>query len=277
MERNVNYRRKLDRRKCQSDCHERNLSGAGLIVWNNAGCGCNCGEYLDGLSLIWSKYYKKIDAILRADTSSIETLKERISVFRAGVEKNPSTKELIILMAVGFVGVGLSHYFADITMPVMKNHEEWLNNNRLSALNSDFLVGFICYFNWVDAFFHKVQSSRRIWSIKVGIRFHLHPGCYYRHENEHWRSIFESRIVSSGTYLDADTCYYIIDCSISDKSTFLFVAVGSQANIGGAASAPVVASAFSPSLAPVGVILAVLGYAVGTYGAIICAQIMAGM
>ena len=58
------------------------------------------------------------------------------------------------------------------------------------------------------------------------------------------------------------------------KAPFFFVAVGSQANIGGAASAPVVASAFHPSLAPVGVLLAVLGYALGTYGAYICGLMM---
>ena len=45
------------------------------------------------------------------------------------------------------------------------------------------------------------------------------------------------------------------------------MAVGSQANVGGAASAPVVATAFHPSLAPVGVLIAVLGYALGTYAA----------
>ena len=61
------------------------------------------------------------------------------------------------------------------------------------------------------------------------------------------------------------------------RAPFFFVAVGSQANVGGAASAPVVASAFSPSLAPVGALLAVLGYAIGTYGAIICAEIMRAM
>ena len=54
------------------------------------------------------------------------------------------------------------------------------------------------------------------------------------------------------------------------KAPFFFVAVGSQANIGGAASAPVVASAFHPVLAPVGVMMAVLGYVVGTYGAWLC-------
>jgi len=48
------------------------------------------------------------------------------------------------------------------------------------------------------------------------------------------------------------------------KSPVFFLAVGSQANIGGAASAPVVAAAFHPNLATVGVLLAVLGYSTGT-------------
>ena len=58
------------------------------------------------------------------------------------------------------------------------------------------------------------------------------------------------------------------------KAPFFFVAVGSQANVGGAASAPIVASAFSPALATVGVLLAVLGYALGTFAAIFCALMM---
>ena len=58
------------------------------------------------------------------------------------------------------------------------------------------------------------------------------------------------------------------------KAPLFFLAVGSKANIGGAASAPIVAAAFHPSLASVGAILAVLGYALGTYGAIICAELM---
>jgi uncharacterized membrane protein len=58
------------------------------------------------------------------------------------------------------------------------------------------------------------------------------------------------------------------------RAPFFFVAVGSKASVGGAASAPVVAAAFHPALAPVGVLLAVLGYALGTYGAILCAQLM---
>lgn len=52
------------------------------------------------------------------------------------------------------------------------------------------------------------------------------------------------------------------------------MAVGSQANIGGAASAPVVAAAFDPALAPVGVLLSVFGYALGTYGGYICGLLL---
>ena len=54
------------------------------------------------------------------------------------------------------------------------------------------------------------------------------------------------------------------------KAPIFFVAVGSQANIGGAASAPIVASAFHPTLAPVGVLLAVAGYVLGTYAGLLC-------
>ncbi|MCH7873618.1 MAG: DUF819 family protein, partial [Planctomycetes bacterium] len=58
------------------------------------------------------------------------------------------------------------------------------------------------------------------------------------------------------------------------RAPIFFVAVGSQANIGGAASAPVVASAFHPSLAAVGALLAVAGYVLGTYAAILCMHLM---
>ena len=61
------------------------------------------------------------------------------------------------------------------------------------------------------------------------------------------------------------------------KAPLFFLAVGSQANVGGAASAPIVASAFHPSLATVGVLLAVVGYALGTYCAWICGVLMQGV
>jgi uncharacterized membrane protein len=58
------------------------------------------------------------------------------------------------------------------------------------------------------------------------------------------------------------------------RAPIFFAAVGSQANVGGAASASVVAAAFHPALAPVGVMLAVAGYVLGTYGGLVCAVLL---
>jgi len=58
------------------------------------------------------------------------------------------------------------------------------------------------------------------------------------------------------------------------KAPIFFVAVGSQSNIGGAASAPIVAAAYHPSLAPVGVLLAVAGYVLGTYAGLLCGSML---
>jgi uncharacterized membrane protein len=48
------------------------------------------------------------------------------------------------------------------------------------------------------------------------------------------------------------------------KVPFFYFAIGSQSNIGGPASAPVVAAVFHPALAPIGALLGTLGYATGT-------------
>ena len=58
------------------------------------------------------------------------------------------------------------------------------------------------------------------------------------------------------------------------RAPIFFVAVGSQANIGGAASAPAVAAAYHPSLAPVGALMAVAGYVLGTYAGLVCMKLL---
>lgn len=51
------------------------------------------------------------------------------------------------------------------------------------------------------------------------------------------------------------------------------VAIASAANVGGAASAPIVAAAHRESLVPVSILMALLGYAIGNYAAIIAANL----
>jgi uncharacterized membrane protein len=71
-------------------------------------------------------------------------------------------------------------------------------------------------------------------------------------------------------------CHVIVLLTVGKliRAPIFFVAVGSQANIGGAASAPIVAAAFHPSLAAVGALLAVAGYVLGTYCGLICMHLL---
>ncbi|MCH5299976.1 MAG: DUF819 domain-containing protein [Ruminococcus sp.] len=58
------------------------------------------------------------------------------------------------------------------------------------------------------------------------------------------------------------------------KMDIFTCAVASLANIGGTATAPVLAGAYSSALVPVGIIMALLGYVVGTGGGLIVANLM---
>jgi uncharacterized membrane protein len=61
------------------------------------------------------------------------------------------------------------------------------------------------------------------------------------------------------------------------RAPLFFIATGSMANIGGAASAPVVAGVYHPAMAPVGLLMAVAGYILGIYGGLACAWMLGAM
>ena len=66
---------------------------------------------------------------------------------------------------------------------------------------------------------------------------------------------------------------FIVGASRVLKVPMSLMATASQANIGGPASAPVLAEAYVPGLAPVGLLLAVLGNIMGTYLGLLCASL----
>jgi uncharacterized membrane protein len=58
------------------------------------------------------------------------------------------------------------------------------------------------------------------------------------------------------------------------KLDLFIIGVASLANIGGVASAPILAGTYSKSLIPIGVIMAMLGYIIGTFGGLVVAKIL---
>lgn len=58
------------------------------------------------------------------------------------------------------------------------------------------------------------------------------------------------------------------------KLDLFSLGVASLANIGGVASAPILASAYSKALIPIGVLMAMMGYIVGTFGGLIVGKVL---
>ncbi len=228
-----------------------------------------------GFLLYGASVTERLDKWLKADVSAIEDLKKRVADYRAGIERMPTTTSMFILLGVAFGGVAFSHFVADTVTPWMEQHADALNRLRLNSLMSGFFwlivaattVGLGLSFTrarrlegvgasrWGTVFIYILVAT-------IGMKMNL---------SEVWANIglFAVGLV----WMLIHVTILLVTAKLI-RAPFFFVAVGSQANVGGAASAPVVASAFSPSLAPVGVLLAVLGYALGTYGAIVCAELM---
>ncbi len=228
-----------------------------------------------GFLLYGANIAPKVDAWLKADVSAIEDLKARVKNYRASIEKIPSTTDLFALMGVAFGGVALAHWGSDVVTPFMKSFESTLSSMRLNSLMSSFFwliviattIGLGLSFTQFRQL-EGVGASRWgsififILVATIGMKMNL-------------REVFDNLgLFAIGIVWMMVHVAILLIVGKLIKAPFFFVAVGSQANVGGAASAPIVASAFSPSLAPVGVLMAVLGYALGTYGAIICAELM---
>ncbi len=228
-----------------------------------------------GFLLYGANISDRIDASLKADNSAIEDLKKRVSDYRAKVERIPTTTSVFVLMAVAFGGTALSHIGADIMTPFMERFREGLEAARLHSLMSGFfwLIVFSTTIGLALSFtrakkLEGVGASRWgsvfIYILVATIGMKMNLGEVFQN-----LGLFAIGII----WMLIHVLLLIVMAKII-KAPFFFVAVGSQANVGGAASAPIVASAFSPSLAPVGVLMAVLGYAMGTYGALVCAYLM---
>lgn len=221
----------------------------------------------------------KIDKWLNADNSSIEELKEKMTNFSEGVKRNPSLTDLMIMAAIAFGAVSIAHICSDYLAPlftdIVAGIESATTRNIFTFLSSSFfwmisiatiiaiLLSFTKAKNYEGAGASKFGSVFiYILVASIGMKMDL-------------TMIFDNvGLIAIGLVWMTIHAALLILVAKLIKAPYFFLAVGSQANVGGAASAPIVASAFHPSLATVGVLLAVVGYAVGTVAAIICAILM---
>lgn len=225
--------------------------------------------------LIGAGISEKVDKFFKADSSAIETVKKGIEDYAESIKKVPTLTDIITICAIGFGGTAIAHFGADILTPIMATKSEFLEAYRLTSMKSHFfwLVVIATIMGLIFSF-TKLKSYEGAGASKFGSAF-LYILVATIGMKMDVLAIFDNlELFLIGIIWMIVHVIILLVVAKLIKAPFFFVAVGSQANVGGAASAPIVASAFSPALAPVGVLLAVFGYAVGTFGAIFCAQLM---
>ncbi len=205
----------------------------------------------------------RIDARTGADTTAIDELRRRVEAHEKANSRIPSLTDLMQILAAGFGVTAISHFLADRIALAIEAAAPGLAVYNLTsrffwlvvlATTIALVLSYTRARNRENAGASKIGSAcLYVLVASIGMRMNLaavleRPGLFLI--GGVWMLIHASLMLGVAKAI---------------KAPVFFMAVGSQANVGGAASAPIVASAAHPALAPVGALLAVLGYAVGTY------------
>ena len=214
----------------------------------------------------------KLDKWFSADASSIMKLKEKVEMYSLQMARIPNIVDTIKVFAVGFGITALAHLGADFIAPLIKRSAPFLS--KFSLTSGFFWLIVLSTSIALTLSFTRVRELEGIGASRYGSLF-----IYILVATIGMKMDITAIFHNPGLFLIGFIwmLFHAISLIIMAKlinAPFFFLAVGSQANVGGAASAPIVASAFHPSLAPVGVLLAVLGYALGTYGAWLCGVLL---
>jgi len=220
---------------------------------------------------------KAIDKWLQADTSAIETLKLKVSAFSAKITRVPTLQDYMLMLCFAFTAVGISHFFGDyISDYLTKNSSAVADpSNFLSFLGSNFfwmvVIATAC---GISLSFTKAKNYEGAGASKIGSIFIYILVATIGMKMDLTKILENPGLLVVGFIWISTHALLLILVAKLIKAPYFFLAVGSQANVGGAASAPVVAAEFHSSLTSVGVLLAVFGYVVGTGGALLCAYLM---
>ncbi|MFK5958272.1 MAG: DUF819 family protein, partial [Lutibacter sp.] len=220
---------------------------------------------------------EKIDKWLKADTSAIETLKEKVSNFASQNIRNPSLADFMVILSIGFAVVGISHLGANAIATFLIENVKAIGDktSAMSSFGSQFfwmitiatLLGILLSFT-------KLKKYEGAGASKIGSVFIYILVATIGMKMDLTKILDNPGLLIVGLIWMTIHVLLLLGVAKLIRAPYFFLAVGSQANVGGAASAPVVAAAFHPSLATVGVLLAVFGYVVGTYGAMLTAELM---
>lgn len=217
-----------------------------------------------GILLFLSAYQARFDRWTRADTRAIEQANATLA--RIDQTRRPASIETLgMILGVGFAAAVASRFVGDalppLGTPTIVSHGTWavlvavtaglaLSFTPLRRLEPDGAsrVGYVALYLLLTSI-----GAQADLAAVLDAPFYLLGGVI-------WLSVHIALLMLAAKLL---------------RAPLFFVATGSMANVGGAASAPVVAGVYHPAMAPVGLLMAVAGYVLGIYGALLCAWLLA--
>lgn len=214
----------------------------------------------------------RINKFLKADDQSVTEIKDKIEKYQLSIMRIPKMEDIIMILAVAFGVTGLAHFGADHIAPWITENAPYLSTFSLTS--GFFWLVIIATTVGMLLSLTKLRNLEGAGASRMGsVLLYVLIATIGMQMNI--MAIFERPgvLIVGLVWISIHILIIALVAKLT-KTPFFFMAVGSMANIGGPASAPVIASAFHPSLAPVGVLLAVFGYVIGTYGAYICGLMM---
>lgn len=225
-----------------------------------------------GTLLYLSGHQDRIDDWSGADPRAIRELERRMTDFQERTNRVATLPDLIMIGALGFGGSWISYVLGGVTARAVAAAPslEWLND---SISSSTWMYIYVTTIGMALSF-TRVRGLEGAGASKIGsVMIYLLVACIGATAD--FQKIVEApALIAMGAVWMLVHVVVLLGVGRLIRAPIFLIAVGSQANIGGAASAPVVASAFHPSLAPVGALLAVAGYVLGTYAGLICMHLL---
>jgi uncharacterized membrane protein len=214
--------------------------------------------------LFLSGWQARFDRWNRADTRLIEETNLALAEKTAATRRPLTIRDAALILGIGFVGayltVALGAVLPELGDPKIISHTTWavilvttlglaLSFTRVSGLEGAgaSTLGTLALYLLVTA----IGARGDLRAILAAPMF-LATGAL-------WISIHVAILVLVARWI---------------RAPLFFLATGSMANVGGAASAPVVATVYHRAMAPLGVLMAVAGYVIGTYGGLLCAWLL---
>ena len=219
-----------------------------------------------GVLLFLSTYQARFDRRIGADTRVIEETNRRLADLDTRREPT-GLRDVAMIVALGFVGavvgVFVGRGLPSLGDPTIISGTTW---TVLLVVTGGLVLSFT-----------PVRELERVGASKVG-----YAGLYLLltaigAQADLRATLAAPLFLATGVLWIAIHVAILFAVARLIRAPLFFVATGSMANVGGAASAPVVAGVYHPAMAPVGLLMAVAGYILGIYAALGCAWILGAL